>query len=300
MIDKFLGSRRLWKILGVLVAATFLVAALSFGYPALKRANLIDSLGTLNLESARTLARSISYLEGDSVAALASAPSPGTNYKRLSGLLSSIKEQNRLVRVYALGRSGTKTVYLLDSDYRDNAKPDSDYFLPGSSYEGTVADFAASSVNSLFDKNTRATFVKSVIKKESYGENVVVALAPITDSYGNTVAVLAIEAPAGNADFSRLGAINFSVLFKISAAAFAVLVLLTLILANLRKRRAQKAQKEKENKILKELETEKAKNKLLQIKAEGEEKKAAALSPEPPEVPPETEPQSKPEESDVE
>lgn len=278
MAYKFLSSKGLHKFLSFLLLLTFLISAISFAYPIARKTVLIDQLGNQNVKGAQVLAKSISYLEGDAVAVLSDTPTVSTNYKRLSGLLTSVALSADSGRIYVVAKTSGEYIYLLDSNYRDNAKPDTDFFLPGSSFNGAVSTGAQSLVNKIYENKEPYGHTKDIIALSDY-ENIIVCAAPISDSFGKTVAVLVMEVPAGNADFTKLGAVDFKITSIVFAVAFAAIFLIKILLGRLQvfltKKRDEKAVK-KANEEKQKLEDElKAKQAELDKIKEDKEKAAA-------------------------
>lgn len=278
MVDKFIGSKGLHKFLTVLLLITFLISAISFAYPIARKTALIDQLGTQNVKGAQVLAKSISYLEGDAVAVLSESPTVSTGYKRLSGLLTTVAISGDTGRIYVVAKNTSDFVYLLDSNYRDNAKPDTDFFLPGTSFNGAVSAGAQNLVSKIYENKEPFGYTQDIIALSEY-ENIIVCAAPITDTFGKTVGVLVMEIPAGNADFTKIGAVDFKVTSIIFAVAFAVILVIKILLGRLQvflaKKRDEKAVKKAEQEKQKLEDELKAKQAELDSIKEAEEKKQA-------------------------
>ena len=119
MMDKLLRSRIVMPVLAVVMAASLLVGVAAAAYPAARQSERIEEITREEVTNLYTLSLSITALGEDRLNALANMPMQGNDFKKLSGLLTEVKEAGGYARVYLVGLLDGQVVTLCDSDYRD-------------------------------------------------------------------------------------------------------------------------------------------------------------------------------------
>ncbi len=241
MIDKLLHSKRIKRILWIVMAVSFVILAISIGYPAARRAEKIDRLGQNALTGSQGLSTSLSYFAADDLKALIQEPNGGESYKNLCGLLTRVKDSSRFDRVYLLYKQNNKYYYLLDAGYRDNAVSGVDYYACGAEFTGVVQSKTKSVLDKVYNQKVSSDYSKDLITTADHRE-VVVSYTPVFDGSGQVMAVLAIESGASLAGgLPQSSASGFTQVAVFSGVIFFGCMLLLLTLRSWRKAREAKA-----------------------------------------------------------
>lgn len=243
MLDKILASRRLRFITALILAISLLLLTFSLAYPAMKRAERIDYVGTTGLSATSSLSTAMTYFAGDSMSTLRQNPTQSEDYRNLCGLLTRIKDGYGFERVYVIYKGvGGKAFYLLDAGYRDNATAGVDYQVPGTEFTGPVQKASRSVIDRVLNQKDAAAFCKDIITTNDH-RKVIASYVPLYDKQGQVLGLLVVESPAGNTDFAKLGPVDFQVTAMVSGGIAAVALLILVALARLSKSRAAKAEK---------------------------------------------------------
>ena len=229
MMDKLLRSRIVMPVLAVVMAASLLVGVAAAAYPAARQSERIEEITRGEVTNLYTLSLSITALGEDRLNALANMPMQGNDFKKLSGLLTEVKEASGYARVYLVGLLDGQVVTLCDSDYRDTGTSGLTYFAPGARLEDPLADSLSAELKRVL--NGKSDYAASR-KPFDRGEDGLFlgGIVPVRDRNGAVKAALIGEMPAADINFTRLGFLDLELVsylgFLLFALSLAALVLL--------------------------------------------------------------------------
>ena len=234
MLRKLVYSRLIRPVLAAVMVFSLFIGVSSAAYPAAKQSEAITSLTHNALINLRTLSVSITELGEDRLKALANLPMQGNDFKKLSGLLTEVKESSGYERLYLVGYVDGQLVTLCDSDYRDTGTAGLTYFAPGSKLEDKLAASLSNGLKKVLEGKSDYTASEKVFNREE--EQLLGAVVPVRDRTGAVQGALIAELPAENLHFTQLGFLDLELLSYLGFLLFALSLLALVLLHKLKKR----------------------------------------------------------------
>ena len=145
-MEKILYNRLLRPVLAVVMVVSLLLGTVSSAWPAARKNARIEALADAGIANLRTLSIAVSELGEDRLAALIKTPMQGNDFKKMSGLLTEVRDAAGYDRIWLTTQKNGKTIVLCDSSYRDTGTADLTYLAPGSLWSGPVAEKFGSGV----------------------------------------------------------------------------------------------------------------------------------------------------------
>ncbi|MEG2204372.1 MAG: hypothetical protein RRY21_04335 [Oscillospiraceae bacterium] len=234
------GHSRWYRVVLLVAVLCLVLAMLCFGYPGMRRAGMLTTIGERTLVELGTFTTAVSHYSAAEIDALAASPKMDASYKDLAALLTQVRIKNDYVGLSLLVRGKNKQVqYLVDSAYRDNAKAGGDYYAPATAYPTERYKASKELIDAIYSGKSVGGYSTQLATLGN--------LKQVSNTYlpvygpGNTViAVLAVDCDPGNTGYHMLGPIDLN---QLGIAALIVLAVCLLVLWLLRlwdKHRAKK------------------------------------------------------------
>ena len=234
-MEKILYNRLLRPVLAVVMVVSLLLGTVSSAWPAARKNARIEALADAGIANLRTLSIAVSELGEDRLAALIKTPMQGNDFKKMSGLLTEVRDAAGYDRIWLTTQKNGKTIVLCDSSYRDTGTADLTYLAPGSLWSGQVAEKFGSGVNGVLDGKTEEAYTKAPV--EAGTETPLLGIAAVVrDRSGAPAAALVAQFPAADIDFTQLGFVDLSLVSWMGFLLFALSLAMLVFISRLRKK----------------------------------------------------------------
>lgn len=232
---KILYNRLLRPVLAVVMVVSLVLGAVSSAWPAARQNARVQALAEAGLTNLHTLSIAISELGEDRLAALVKTPMQGNDFKKMSGLLTEVRDAAGYDRLWLVSARDGKTVALCDSSYRDTGTAGVTYLAPGSEWTGPLAQQLGPDVTRVLNGKTGEAYTRSPV--ETGGEIPMLGVAAVVaDRNGSPIAVLVGQFPAADIDFTRLGFVDLGLVSWMGFLLFALSLALLVLISRLRKK----------------------------------------------------------------
>ena len=118
-MEKILYNRLLRPVLAVVMVVSLALGVASSAWPAARQSARIAVLAEAGITNLRTLSIAVTELGEDRLAALIKTPMQGNDFKKMSGLLTEVRDAAGYDRIWLTAQKDGKTIVLCDSSYRD-------------------------------------------------------------------------------------------------------------------------------------------------------------------------------------
>ena len=118
-MEKILYNRLLRPVLAVVMVVSLALGVASSAWPAARQSARIEVLAEAGITNLRTLSIAVTELGEDRLAALIKTPMQGNDFKKMSGLLTEVRDAAGYDRIWLTAQKDGKTIVLCDSSYRD-------------------------------------------------------------------------------------------------------------------------------------------------------------------------------------
>lgn len=234
-MTKFLYNRLLRPVLAVVMVVSLALGVASSAWPAARQAAQIQVLAEAGIGNLRTLSIAVTELGEDRLAALVKTPMQGNDFKKMSGLLTEVRDAAGYDRLWLVASKDGKTIVLCDSSYRDTGTAGVTYLAPGSEWTGPVAEELGSGVNSVLGGKNAEAYTKSPV--ETGAETPMLGVAAVVrDKSGAPAAALVGQFPAVDIDFTQLGFVDLGLVSWMGFLLFALSLALLVLITRLRKK----------------------------------------------------------------
>ena len=234
-MEKILYNRLLRPVLAVVMVVSLLLGVVSSAWPAARKNARIEALADAGIANLRTLSIAVSELGEDRLAALIKTPMQGNDFKKMSGLLTEVRDAAGYDRIWLTAQKNGKTIVLCDSSYRDTGTADVTYLAPGSPWSGPVAEKFGSGVNGVLDGKTEEAYTKAPVEADAETPLLGIA-AVVRDRTGAPAAALVAQFPAADIDFTQLGFVDLSLVSWMGFLLFALSLAMLVFISRLRKK----------------------------------------------------------------
>ena len=234
-MEKILYNRLLRPVLAVVMVVSLALGVASSAWPAARQSARIEVLAEAGITNLRTLSIAVTELGEDRLAALIKTPMQGNDFKKMSGLLTEVRDAAGYDRIWLTAQKDGKTIVLCDSSYRDTGTAGVTYLAPGSEWTGPLAEKLGSGVSGLLSGKTEDAYTKSPVETGSDTPMLGIA-AVVRDKNGTPAAALVAQFPAADIDFPQLGFVDLGLVSWLGFLLFALSLALLVLISRLRKK----------------------------------------------------------------
>lgn len=234
-MEKILYNRLLRPVLAVVMVVSLALGVASSAWPAARQSARIEALAEAGITNLRTLSIAVTELGEDRLAALIKTPMQGNDFKKMSGLLTEVRDAAGYDRIWLTAQKDGKTIVLCDSSYRDTGTAGVTYLAPGSEWTGPLAEKLGSGVSGLLSGKTEDAYTKSPVETGSDTPMLGIA-AVVRDKNGAPAAALVAQFPAADIDFTQLGFVDLGLVSWLGFLLFALSLALLVLISRLRKK----------------------------------------------------------------
>lgn len=226
MMNRVLSSVRVRVLLFFVVALSAVITIVSLLLPLNRRNAAIAARGEETVGQAQALALAMEYYDAQRLSTLARSPAANQVFRELSALLSVAKESFGYDKIYLVSQGvGGRLNYLADGDYRENARPMTDYRPIASPYDqDRYPQRCIRLLEEIFEGEQQSSYAPVLLENR-----LIVSYLPIRGTDGTVVAVLGIDNPLEQVDFAQYGLLNFESLASIFGVMCIVSILLFII-----------------------------------------------------------------------